>query len=200
MTQKRAVVAATTVHHATPKPVKSVAVVSKAQTTTQVQSAELAMRRQPFTTSSEVNRHVPTAVAAKPRVTLPATTQQIVISNQHTQLSKTVTTAGAIATNTSGNVQGNMYKTKVHRMIPVREQIMKLKGIFTRLTKLATDQSPEIGNAVKQLIRDVMVGDWAFDPWGYSFEGLMEQMCTCNAWDSVRNSGVKSSLLTGSCV
>ena len=68
MTQKRAVVA----------------VVSKAQTTTQVQSAELAMRRQPLTTSSEVNRHVPTAVAAKPRVTLPATTQQIVISNQHT--------------------------------------------------------------------------------------------------------------------
>ena len=71
MTQQQAAIAvATPVRHTTPKPVQSVAAVSKAQTTTP--------------TSSVVNRHVPTPVAAKPRVTLPATTQQILISNQHT--------------------------------------------------------------------------------------------------------------------
>ena len=95
----------------------------------------------------------------------------------HVLLSKTVTTAGgAIVTNTLGNVQGNMYKTKqVHQMIRVREQVMKLKGFFTKLTDLATDQSPEVGNVVQQLIQDVMVGDWAFAPCGSGFEGQMEQ-------------------------
>ena len=94
-----------------------------------------------------------------------------------TVLSKTVTTAGgAIVTNTLGNVQGNMYKNKqVQQMIRVREQVMKLKGFFTKLTDLATDQSPEVGNAVQQLIQDVMVGDWAFAPWGSGFEGQMGQ-------------------------
>ena len=62
----------TPVHHITAKPVQSVAAVSQAKRTTP--------------TSSVVNRHVPTPVAAKPRVTLPTTTQQIVIRNQLAKL------------------------------------------------------------------------------------------------------------------
>ena len=53
-------------------------------------------------------------------------------------------------TNTLGNVQGNMYKTKqVHQMIRVRRQAMQLRVFFTKLTDRATDQSPEVGNAVQ---------------------------------------------------
>ena len=114
----------TPVHHTTPKPVQSVAAVSKAQTST------------PTCTSSVVNQHVPTPVA----------------------------------------VQGNMYSTKqVHQMIRVREQVMQLRFFFTKLTDRATDQSPEVGNAVQQLIQDLKVGDWAFAPWGSDFECQMEQ-------------------------
>ncbi|XP_028392771.1 transcription initiation factor TFIID subunit 4-like [Dendronephthya gigantea] len=38
----------------------------------------------------------------------------------------------------------------------VKEQVMKLKSFFTRLCTLATDQSPEIGKAVQELINAVM--------------------------------------------
>lgn len=39
----------------------------------------------------------------------------------------------------------------------VKEQVMKLQSFFTRLITLARDQSPEIGNAVQELIKAVMV-------------------------------------------
>ena len=128
MTQQQAAIAvATPVRHTTPKPVQSVAAVSKAQTST------------PTCTSSVVNQHVPTPVA----------------------------------------VQGNMYSTKqVHQMIRVREQVMQLRGFFTKLTDRATDQSPEVGNAVQQLIQDLKVGDWAFAPWGSDLSVRWNKMCT----------------------
>ena len=79
-------------------------------------------------------------------------------------------------TNTLGNVQGNMHKTKqVYQMIRVRRQAMQLRVFFTKLTDRATDQLPEVGNAVQQLIQDLKVGDWAFAPWGSDFECQMEQ-------------------------
>lgn len=39
----------------------------------------------------------------------------------------------------------------------VKEQVMKLQSFFTRLITLATDQSPEIGHSVQELIKAVMV-------------------------------------------
>lgn len=96
-----------------------------------------------------------------------------------TMLTKTVTTAGAIVTNPAGTVQGNMYKTQQVQMMRVREQVMKLKGFFTKLTDLATDQSPKVGNDVQQLIRDVMVGDWALPPGATALRVRWNKICTC---------------------
>lgn len=73
----------------------------------------------------------------------------------------TVTTTGVISSgSTSGTAQSNMSKMSTEAQVNhVREQVAKLQGFFTKLTDLATAQSPAVGEKVRGLIKAVMVSE-----------------------------------------
>ena len=118
------------------------------------------LKQPPVLLNNNLRLHTPMPVkTVQNHAMVTKTSEPKIILNHVPQHSAVKSESGSkvISQNSNTTTAQNRAATQAAQVNRVKEQVMKLQSFFTRLITLATDQSHEIGKAVQELIKAVMV-------------------------------------------